>query len=257
MEYLRGGRVNQIVRSGEVVHRPAGFWSPSVHLLLNHVRAVGFCAVPETFDFDGNGNEVLSFVAGQVSNYPYSEAATSEEALDTAAQLLRGYHDASASFLSHPPANLAWMLPSQEPAEVVCHGDYAPYNVVLDGCQAVAIIDFDTAHPGPRAWDVAYALYRWAPFHSPDNPDGWGDFDSQLGRVRRFCDAYGLPVKDRTTIVDVMIARLHALVHVMREQAAAGNETFQAHVADGHHLAYLNDIEHINQHRQQITHALL
>ena len=257
MEYLRGGRVNQIVRSGEVVHRPAGFWSPSVHLLLNHVRNAGFCAVPEPFGFDADGNEVLSFVAGEVSNYPYSEAAISEEALVTAAQLLRDYHVASASFLDIAPADLVWMLPSQEPAEVICHGDFAPYNVVLDGCRAVAIIDFDTAHPGPRVWDVAYALYRWSPFHSPDNPDGWGDFDSQLGRVRRFCDAYGLPVKDRTTIVDVMIARLHALVHVMREQAAAGNETFQAHVADGHHLAYLNDIEHINQHRQQITHALL
>jgi len=27
----------------------------------------------------------------------------------------------------------------------------------------VALIDFDTAHPGPRIWDVAYAAYRFVP----------------------------------------------------------------------------------------------
>lgn len=257
MEHLHGGRVSQIVRSGEVVHRPAGFWSPSVHLLLNHLRRVGFRAAPEPRGFDADGNEVLTFIEGEVSNYPYSQAALSQEALETAAQLLRSYHDASATFVSRATRDLAWMLPPQEPTDVICHGDYAPYNVVFDGCQAVAIIDFDTAHPGPRTWDVAYALYRWSPLHSPDNPDRWGDFVSQIKRAKHFCDAYGLPNIDRTTIIDSAIARLQALVDFIRAEAAQGNETFQAHMAAGHHLAYQGDIEHLSRQRDQITQGLL
>ena len=219
VEYLHGGREGQIARSGALVHRPAGFWSPSVHLLLNHLRQVGFCAAPEPRGFDDDVNEVLTFVAGDVSNYPYSQAATSPEALETAAKLLRSYHDASASFLRSGVEGLSWMLPSRDPAEVICHGDYAPYNVVLNGRSAVAIIDFDTAHPGPRTWDVAYALYRWSPLHSPDNPDGWGDLANQIQRAKRFCDAYGLPNSDRTTIIDSAIARLQALVDFMSRRS--------------------------------------
>ena len=41
-----------------------------------------------------------------------------------------------------------WQLSGRYPIEVICHGDYAPYNVVLNGKQAVGIVDFDTAHPG-------------------------------------------------------------------------------------------------------------
>ncbi len=34
--------------------------------------------------------------------------------------------------------------------------DFAPYNITfVDGC-VHGIIDFDTLHPGPRIWDVAY-----------------------------------------------------------------------------------------------------
>ena len=36
------------------------------------------------------------------------------------------------------------MLPKQLPVEVMCHGDFAPYNITfVDGC-VHGIIDFDT-----------------------------------------------------------------------------------------------------------------
>ncbi|WP_405867085.1 phosphotransferase [Streptomyces sp. NBC_01515] len=41
------------------------------------------------------------------------------------------------------------------PVEVICHGDFAPYNCVFTGEGAVGLIDFDAARPGPRAWDLA------------------------------------------------------------------------------------------------------
>ena len=53
----------------------------------------------------------------------------------------------------------------------MCHGDFAPYNITfVDRC-VHGIIDFDTLHPGPRIWDVAYAVYRRSPFVSSKDPD--------------------------------------------------------------------------------------
>ncbi|MCB8980399.1 MAG: aminoglycoside phosphotransferase family protein [Ardenticatenaceae bacterium] len=256
MEFLQGGRENKIARVANTVHRPAGPWTESVHALLRHVRAVGFTAVPEPLGFDDAGNEIVTFLAGEVCNYPLSAAAASEEALVSAAQLLRAYHEATRSFLAQNQESHTWQLPSQTPIEVICHGDYAPYNVVLNCRQAVGIIDFDTAHPGPRIWDIAYALYRWAPFHNQQNPDRLGDLETQIGRARLFCEAYGLSVAQRHNLVDMMILRLETLVNHMQTEAQKGNEAFIANLADGHHLLYLADIEYLGEKRPLILAGL-
>lgn len=256
MEFLQGGRENKIMRVANTVHRPAGPWTESVQALLRHVRAVGFTAVPEPLGFDDAGNEIVTFLQGEVCNYPLSTAAASEEALVSAAQLLRTYHDATESFLAQTPENHTWQLPSQTPIEVICHGDFAPYNVVLNGRQAVGIIDFDTAHPGPRIWDIAYALYRWAPFTHPQNPDGLGDLEAQISRARLFCDAYGFPAAQRHNLVDRMILRLETLVNHMQTEAQQGNEAFIANLADGHHLLYLADVEYLVEKRPLILASL-
>jgi len=256
MEYLQGGRENKIGRVDNAVHRPSGPWTRSVHALLRHVRAVGFTAVPEPLGFDDAGNEIVTFLEGEVSNYPLSAAAASEEALISAARLLRAYHEATRAFLAQNPESHTWLLPSRTPVEVICHGDFAPYNVVLNGRQAVGIIDFDTAHPGPRIWDIAYALYRWAPFTNQQNPDRLGDLATQIGRARLFCDTYGFPAAQRHNLVDMMILRLETLVNYMQTEAAKGNEAFIANLADGHHLLYLADIAYLGEKRPLILAGL-
>jgi aminoglycoside phosphotransferase (APT) family kinase protein len=257
MRYLEGGRKNKIARSQNTVHRPAGFWSKAVHDLLNHVRAQGFLGVPQPLGFDDDGNEILTFLVGEVSNYPLSATASSIEALTSAAKLLRSYHDATVSFLENKEEPYSWMLPPRDPAQVICHGDYAPYNVVLHGETAVAIIDFDTAHPGSRAWDIAYAIYRWAPLSSPQNPDGFGSYEDKIHRAHMFCDSYELSWEQRGQLIPVTIERIQALVDFMFVEAAAGNEAFQENIADGHHLAYLADIAYLQEHQEQISDALL
>ena len=253
MESLEGGRENQILRSGKTVHRPSGHWTPAVHALLKHIHAQGFHGAPLPLEFDENGREIVTFLEGNVSNYPLTPAATSTEALTSAAKLLRAHHDASATFLNQDLSKLSWFLPPREPAEVVCHGDFAPYNVVLNGREAVAIIDFDTAHPAPRTWDIAYALYRWAPFTQPTNNDGFGTLQEQTARGRLFCTHYGLPSEKRHHLPQIMIERLHTLVSFMQSKAAAGDETFKQHLTDGHHQLYLTDITYIEQNQLFIT----
>ena len=256
MEYLQGGRPDKIARSNNKVHRPAGPWSATVHQLLHHIRKQGFLDGPEPFGFDSEGNEVVSYIDGDVGHYPLPELAKSDEALVSSAQLLRRYHDASAFFANQLTGDEAWMLPIRRPIEVICHGDYAPYNVVLDGEKAIGIIDFDTAHPAPRVWDIAYALYRWAPLTHPDNQDGFGSPAEQIGRARLFCDAYRLPQSARAGVVDLVIERLRALVTFMQVEAEAGNEAFRANIDDGHHLLYLNDIENLEANKDVIQSGL-
>ena len=254
MEYLSGGRKQKIARQVNRVHRPVGFWTPTIHALLEHLQKQGFNGAPIPYGIDDQGNEHVSFIAGEVSNYPLSPAATSQQALVSAAKLLRRYHDATAGFLNNYSDEFKWMLPIREPAEVICHGDFAPYNVVLQGKEAVAIIDFDTAHPAPRAWDIAYALYRWAPLTDPNNTDGFGQLHEQIARARLFCDAYRL--EDRHQLCQQVVLRLQSLVRFMRSEATAGNEAFQANLAAGHDQLYLADIAYLQQNEKAINDGL-
>lgn len=255
---LQGGRENQIIRIGDTVHRPTGRWTKQVHELLYHLREKGFYSVPEVLGFDDQEREIISFIPGEVSNYPLSTAASSIKALVSAADLLRGFHDASQSFLTNAISKQQyWQLPPREPQEVICHGDYAPYNVVLNEGVAIGIIDFDTCHPGPRLWDIAYALYRWSPFTNPKNKDGFGSLEEQIKRARLFCRTYGLSNEERPALANQMIERLQALVNFMISQAQAGNKNVEICMKNEHHLLYLADIEYIKEHLITIEAGLI
>ncbi|WP_206540742.1 phosphotransferase [Nocardiopsis potens] len=148
------------------------------------------------------------------------------------------------------------MLPPRSPAETVCHGDFAPYNCVFRGGKAVAVIDFEAAHPGPRSWDIAYALYRFAPFTAPGNPDGFGSPAERARRARLFCDAYGLAPDARERLPGEIADRLQALVDLMLARAAAGDPKFTEDVRQGHADLYRRDIAHIRRHAPRIREAL-
>jgi len=65
------------------------------------------------------------------------------------------------------------------------HGDADPDNCVVKDGLPVGFIDFDAAHPGPRIWDVAYAVYRFAPLPGPENPESFGTPREQGRRAAR------------------------------------------------------------------------
>ena len=162
-EEILGEGVTNVVRIGDTVHRSPGIWTASVHALLKHIRERGFLAAPQVLGFDADGREILSYLEGKVSNYPLPPDARSKVALISAARLLRSYHDATIDFVSHHQGS--WQLEEHPPLEIICHGDYAPYNCVMRDDEVIGIIDFDTAHPGSRIWDVAYAVYRFSTTH--------------------------------------------------------------------------------------------
>ncbi|WP_221321734.1 aminoglycoside phosphotransferase family protein [Actinoplanes sp. L3-i22] len=252
-EVLVGG-VNEVVRLGDRVHRPTGPWSPRIHALLEFLAAEGFTGAPR-FHGTVDGLEVLDFLPGEVGNYPLSPAAASIPAVESAASLLRAYHDATAGYARTAPRD-GWQVPAIEPVEVICHGDYAPYNCVLDGDHVVGMFDFDHARPGPRLWDVAYAVYRWSPLTAPGSADALGSPPEQAARLRLFCDRYGLDAPSRAALLDMVAHRLDTMVAHMRTEAAAGNTAFAGHLAAGHHLQYLGDADYIRAQRPLFEEAL-
>lgn len=148
------------------------------------------------------------------------------------------------------------MLEPKEPFEVICHGDFTPYNVALNGQFVAGVFDFDTAHPAPRVWNLAYSVYCWSPFKT-DKADKLGTIKDQVARAKLFCDSYGASDADRAELAVTMIERLNALVSYMTIKAESGNRSFTEHIEQGHPQSYLNDIEYISDRRQVITRLLM
>jgi len=215
---LRGG-LNTVWLIDGRVHRPAGPWSSRVHALLRHVSNAGFTGAPVPFGFDPEGREVLSYVPGEVGHH----FPVSDEAVVSAARLLRRYHDATLGF---EPGD-GWQRPAIEPVEVLCHGDFAQYNLAFEGDTAVGLIDFDWARPGPRWYDVAYGMYRFAPLY-PEAPR-----DQQLRGAALFCDAYGASPATRRGVADNMASFLIWMAELVEQ-----DPRFVTQRAEGHDVMY-------------------
>lgn len=213
-EVLAGGNSTEVVRRGDTVLRTAGPWTPAVHTLLRTLRSAGISEVPVPRGVDEQDREVLSFIPGEVAHYPLPDWVWAPEILTDSARLLRRIHDASTALAGAP---LTWQLPTHQPVEVVCHNDVALYNLVFRDRRLVGVIDFDTASPGPRIWDLAYLAYRVVPFvddaggHAPDGPE-------RPARLELLIDAYGWPYSRREVLL-VMADRLTELAQHSDEQA--------------------------------------
>lgn len=254
-EILSGGREGRIIKEGNKVIRPSNIWTLYIHEFLNFLIYNDFNNVPIPYGINSD-EEVLSFVPGKVYNYPLPSLLIQDNMLISVGKLLKKYHKISSKYISYLTNNEKWMLPIIEPIEVMCHGDFAPYNVtIMDGIP-FGIIDFDTLHPGPKLWDVAYAVYRWVPFVSPENPDCYSNLKEQIRKAKVFADAYGLQELDRKKLPKVMVQRLNTLVDYMNEQACKGNEDFEKNINDGHMNLYIEDIKYITTNKDQIINGI-
>ena len=207
------------------------------------------------FGLDEQGREVLTYLEGEVPVYPTAPELWAEEVLEGVAGLLRRLHDATVG-LDLPEGG--WREGAAAPGggEVVCHNDVAHYNTVFREGRPVAFIDWDFAAPGPRAWDVAFAAYRFVPLSPDQGAVGLGAVlpVDRPGRLRRFCDAYGLT--DRAGLVDTILRRVQAVCDLIVGQAAKGDRFFQQHLAEGHLDGYQRDLVYIESLREPLQEAL-
>ena len=245
-EVLAGGNMTAVVRIGDTVRRAAGPWTPTIHAFMRHLRASGFKTVPEPLGVDDRGREIISFLPGAPATYPLPEFAWSDATLTAVAQTLRAFHDASLGFVLPPGGS--WQWPAHEPVEVVCHNDFAPYNLMFEDGKLTGVIDLDLASPGPRRWDMAYTAYRFVPLTDPANPDApFPGADAQLRRLGVFCAAYADPTVEPSDVLKCAAVKLRELVWFIEREAAAGDAAQQAVLARGDVVIYRRDIAHIER----------
>ncbi|MGI5398324.1 aminoglycoside phosphotransferase family protein [Streptomyces sp. CA-135486] len=233
-DMLQDGAHRRVVRVGDTVRRPVQPWTSAVHELLGHLAAVGFPYAPRPLGFDAEGREVLSYIPGESGPHGWAEVVD-DEGLCAFARLLRAYHDAVADFT--PSAGTAWAVGPGAPGgnELVCHGDFGPWNIVWHGNRPVGIIDWDFARPAPRLHDVAYALQYVAPFRDDAECLQWLRYPAppdRRERLERFCTAYGLSSTDG--ILDAVINGQREAAELVRRLAERGHEPQATWAAEGY-----------------------
>ncbi|WIX88759.1 aminoglycoside phosphotransferase family protein [Amycolatopsis sp. DG1A-15b] len=233
-EVLQDRPHRRVVRIGDTVRRPTFPWSPAVHALLRHLEAVGFRWAPRVLGLDEEGREVLTYLEGESGPQGWAQVV-GDAGLARFARLLRDYHDAVAGF--RPPPESRWFggTTGTGGSEVICHGDFGPWNVVWQGEQPVGILDWDYARPAPRLHDVCYALEYVAPFRDdaeclrslryPRPPH-------RRHRLEVFAGAYSLT--STSGLVDAVIDVQRTVLAQVRRLADAGHQPQAGWAADGH-----------------------
>ncbi|MFC6017001.1 aminoglycoside phosphotransferase family protein [Plantactinospora solaniradicis] len=230
-EVLQDDPHRRVLRVGDTVRRPMQPWSATIHELLRHLEAVGFPYSPRLLGIDPEGREVLSYIDGESGPASWSRVVD-DAGLTAMARLLRDYHEAVAGF--RPSVGMTWANRAEPPGpgEVVCHGDFGPWNLVWQGTQPVGILDWDYAWPAPAIHDVAYALEYVAPFRDDRECLRWLRYPAPPNRRRRlerFAEAYGLT--STVGLVDQVISQQQLVLDRARQLATEGREpqvTWQA-----------------------------
>ena len=148
--WLSGGATAEaVVRVGDTVRRPPGKNADLMRDVLLHLERAGFDAAPRWLGVDEQGRDILTWIDGETFTergqmHPYIgdpsvRVTFADEQLAAALRLLRLYH---ATFGE----------------EVICHGDFGPWNIVWRSEMPFALIDFDDVYRGDPTEDVAYAL---------------------------------------------------------------------------------------------------
>ncbi|WP_147804723.1 phosphotransferase [Alkalicoccus halolimnae] len=255
-EMLAGGNVSNVHRSGDTVRRELKPESPFIHELLKHLETRGIHFTPKFLGIDEQNREVLSFIEGEAGNYPLKEYMWSNEVLKEIAEKQRSYHEAVKDF----PIPNEWKPMDKTPdnLEVICHNDFAVYNIIFNQGKPAGIIDFDVAAPGPRLWDIAYTLYTCVPlsrlYYSETGKAVYynSEYDAERikKRVQLFFASYGIEGLEENYL-EMVVLRLEGLCTYMKRKAAEGDEAFQKMIKEGHLDHYINDIAFIRKHGRE------
>lgn len=131
------------------MRRPPGPNAELAREVLERLERAGFDEAPRWLGLDERGREILSWIEGETFTergrlHPYvgdppDRVTFSDEQLAAVFRLLRRYHGALAD-------------------DLVCHGDFGPWNLVWRDGLPVGIIDFDDVRRADPSEDVSYAL---------------------------------------------------------------------------------------------------
>lgn len=228
----------------KTITRQAPRNAKEIHKFLTFLTKQGFKRAPDALSLTTDKEE-LSYVPGTTrEDHPLPERS-----LISAAKLLREYHDVSSKYLKTPDFHeRGWFMEEVTPYEVMCHNDFAPYNVCFEGDVATGIIDFDTVSPGPRMWDIVHAAYRFCPLSHEVS------MDTLIPRLQLFLDSYGSEDLNLGDFSDLLLKRLRMLHEYVETHKEAPK--VRADYLASHHELYLRDYRYIQSRRVVFEEAI-
>ncbi len=186
---LSGENMNPPVLWNNTIYKQADSHSATVHRLLRHLEKKGITWVPRSLGIE-DGIHVLTYIKGDSADE--DSWLWEEPLLQTVARRIREFHDAGSDFAIRPEDQFFQTL--DEPHEVICHNDLAPYNCIFRNSRFAGLIDFDVCAPGPRIWDLGYAAYRFIPLYPTEEINGHGpgpfDIAEMQDRIEVFLHGY-------------------------------------------------------------------
>jgi hypothetical protein len=233
VEILKEQHGRRVLRSGGRVLRHTGWWTPAVHSLLRHLQERDFPYSPRVLGIDEHGREILSYIDGDSGPIGWSRIVD-PAGLRQFGRLLRAYHDAVRDFRPFPGAVWASTSRPMTEGEIICHGDFGPWNIVWHRSQSVGILDWDFAGPGRAIDDIAYALEYATPFRDDESAVRWLGYSeppNRRARIELFFDGYG--AEPTVDVVDAVASRQLTDIGRVEQLAARGLEPQATWVATG------------------------
>lgn len=235
--FTGGNASGPVVRVGRTVRKLWTPASPFVHEFMHHVRANGGGA-PRTYGRDESGRQSIEYIDGPLA---IAAPVLTHSALRRIGAMVRAIHDASEGFT--PPAEAQWETAISAPgADLICHNDLAPWNLVLG--ERWMFIDWDAAAPSTRLWDLAYAAQTFT-LGAVDTPP-----DRAAVNLRAFVDGYGADADLRRRLPLALEERAAAMLALLTSAHAESREPWSSMFADGHGAHWAAVVEYVRANRE-------
>lgn len=240
---LTGGNATTgVVRVGDTVRKP---WIPSsagVLAYMAHLRAQGV-DLPEPRGRDAQGRMVTEYVPGTLAMV--GPPLTHGE-LARVGAMIREIHEASASF--RPAAPLPEGILPVDGADLVCHNDLTPWNLVIG--ERWVFIDGDGAGPSTALWDLAYSAQAFA------LNDAGADPRTTAADLAALVDGYDADAAMREALPAAMARRTRAMLEMLESAHRAGREPWGTMFVTGHGEHWRRATAFVARHQQIWAEAL-
>lgn len=188
---LGGGRTTSgVVRVGNTVRRPSKSNSEYTCQVLSFLEGKRFNYSQRYLGKDEVNRDVFAYVEGFV---PDDIGNTTDIQLHTFMKVIREFHDISQDFIGSDN-------------QVLCHDDLSPCNVVFRDSHPIAIIDWDSVHPGERWQDLTYILWLWI------NVGSHGKNKNIVSQMSSALKAYGADDTTKRDFANKLINRMNRVL---------------------------------------------